>query len=327
MKSFKETALWLLLFLVFMGVGYFHGQLPSEVNRKTLLHSVKIEVITTDDLLFPPGLQQSIESEMNVQFEVNVTHDWNELLAKLIANPSPDLIFVPSYWAHSLAQQDLLSNQPGKHADLLAKFSPDFLKPETDGNFVFLPLYWLKTDLFSEGTTSFAESLKDKKRAELFLLGDEDLLLAHLEQWKNEDRLDLIKAKKLLTLSLKDLSEKTANDSSLIEIPLTEANSASILNGSKTSALLSWGVAIPKNSAQKDLALKALMLLTNTDLQEKSLDNSPFISALQEVGEKTLPLQKRAEFIRSLNLTNTIFIEKKDPEARKKLQTEYNITL
>jgi len=328
MKSFKEAALWVVLFFIFMGVGYFHGQLPSEVNSKTLLHPVKVGVFTTDDLLFPPGLQQALETEMNVQFEVNVTHDWNELLAKTIANPSADLIFMPSYWAHSLAQQNLLSTTVSRNADMLTRFSPDFVKTESNGDLVFLPLYWMKTDLFSEGKgTSFAASLKDKKKTEMFLWGDEDLLLAHFDQWKSEGFLDAIKDKKILTMSLKDLVEKSLANNNLIEIPLNETNISTALTGSRTSALITWGVSIPKNSLQKDLALKVLLLLTGKELQEKSLDQTPFASALEEVGDKSMPLQKRAAFIRNLNLNETILLEKKDPEARHRLQTEYGIAL
>ncbi|MNT55733.1 hypothetical protein D3C72_1929900 [compost metagenome] len=67
--------------------------------------------------------------------------------------------------------------------------------------------------------------------------------------------------------------------------------------------------------------------LSETALQEKLIPTMIFSSALKDVGEKTLPLNKRAAFVRHLNLNETLILEAKDIEAKRKLRDVFEFNL
>ncbi|HWU42192.1 MAG TPA: hypothetical protein VN132_02100, partial [Bdellovibrio sp.] len=95
----------------------------------------------------------------------------------------------------------------------------------------------------------------------------------------------------------------------------------------QVSALLMWGAAIPNNSRKKEKTLEVLNLLTTPLIQEKFLMAGPFNSTLMQVSDQTLPKQRRATYIRELQLKDTSIIDKKDIDAKSKLKSEFGIIL
>ena len=320
-----------------MGVGFLHGFLPQGISNAPLIRPTKIRVLTTDELLFPKEMQTLLEDELRVKFEVMLTRDWNTLLAKTVASPSVDLLFLPSYWAATLRQQDLLANLT-KDAELMQRVAPDFLESASSaiGNssagdnspaaktLDFLPIYWIKTGFLTTKKQSFEEFLKDKNKNILFLLADEDLILRHLQIWKGQGLSAAISSKKILTLPLEQISKSDRDG--VVETSLNELH-PELQTSRQVSALLMWGAAIPNNSRKKEKTLEVLNLLTTPLIQEKFLMAGPFNSTLMQVSDQTLPKQRRATYIRELQLKDTSIIDKKDIDAKSKLKSEFGIIL
>lgn len=321
----RSSLSWILFFLICMGVGFLHGILPQGISRDYILRPTKVRILTTDELLIPKELRSLIEDELHVKLEVTLTRDWNTLLAKTVATPSEDLIFLPSYWAATLRQQNLLSNLSAKDTELAQRVSADFLESDpVKKTFDFLPIYWIKTGFLIPNSSSFESFLKDKNKDTVFLLADEDLILKHFQVWRQQGLSSSLSKKKILTLSLDQLA-KTDRDGA-IETSLNELH-PELQTSNQLSALLIWGAVIPTNSDKKDLALEILNVLTTPLLQEKVLIQTPFSSVFTQVSDKALPTQRRASSIRDLQLKDTLLIDHKEIDARSQLKSEFGFTL
>ncbi|MNK08104.1 hypothetical protein D3C87_260300 [compost metagenome] len=326
MKLSKESFFWVILFLVFMGLGYLHGYRPQNFEKSNFIPPTKVRILMTEDSLFPQELRASIEKEKNVQFEIIVSRQWQDWLANIIANPAADILILPSYWAQSLNHQGLLEAFGPNSAELLRRLSPDFTKSNPDGTLTFYPLYWMKTGLISKKENlSFANYLKDKSIDSLYLWADPDLILAHFRSWKSQGLWPLLKDKKILTMAWEDLNARTVDDDPM-ETSLNEETHSPVI-GSQLSALLLWGFAVPKNAPNKSLSLSVIDAITRTATQESVLLKTPFSTSLSQVGEKSFPQARRATYIRDLNLTDTLIIDTKDVEAEKRLIEEFDFTL
>lgn len=307
-----------------MGVGFLHGVLPQGISTDSLLSPQQIQVLTTDEILFPANIRSELEKELHVRFSVIVTRDWESLLANAVASPSADLIFLPSYWANTLAQQNLLSDFKNQHSgDLLQRVASDFMKPQGAQGVHFLPFYWIKTTIETDSGQDFLTFLRDKSRSVLFLLADEDLLLRHFQIWKEQGLLEQVLQKKILSLQLDQLAKKT--EEGAVEAPLHGEHQLEVqpfLN-----ALLIWGAVVPNNSANQELIGDILNVLSSAEYQERTLLKTPFNSTFHTVSGKDIPRQRRADFIRDLQLKETIILDSKDQDARLKLKNEFNFIL
>jgi hypothetical protein len=307
-----------------MGVGFLHGYLPQGISRDYILRPTKVRVLVTDESLFPKSIQEELENDLRIKFEVTVTRDWNSIQAKVIASPSQDILLLPSYWAHTMNQQNLLFVT--SENSLSQKIAPDFLDPViTNRSLYFYPLFWMKTGFKTANNGSFEEFLKDKKATTLFLLNDEDLLLNHFQIWQDKGWLALVQQKKILTLPLDRLVLNDKRDGAS-ELPLNESN-PDLTVQDDLSALLVWGAAIPAASDKKELAIEILTALTANSIQEQNLMKTPFNSTLHELTSPALPPQRRATHIRELKLKGTILMGTKNLEAPKKLRDEFNLIL
>ncbi len=323
----RSNFLWLLFFVICIGVGFLHGFLPQGISRDYIIRPTKVRILTTDELLLPKELRTLIEDELHVKLEVTLTRDWNVLLAKTVATPSEDIIFLPSYWATTLRQQNLLSNLAlNKENELFQRVAPDFIDASTAAKktFDFLPFYWIKTGFLISKNQTFKEFLKNKNESTLFLLADEDLILKHLQIWTEQGLGAMVAQKKILTLQLDQILK--TDRSGAMEIPLNELN-PNLDTSEQLSALIVWGAVIPMNSDKKDLAQEILNVLTTPLLQEKVLVQTPFNSTLSQVSDKALPAQRRASYIRDLQLKDTLLIDKKDIDAKSKLKSDFNFVL
>ncbi len=110
-----------------MGVGFLHGVLPQGLSKSYIISPQRVQVLTTDEALFPEDLRYQLEQELNVRFSVTITRDWDTILANAVADSSADLIFLPSYWANTLQKQNLLSNVTGSKNILLQRVASDFV--------------------------------------------------------------------------------------------------------------------------------------------------------------------------------------------------------
>lgn len=320
----SSSLLWILFFAICMGVGFLHGVLPQGISRDYIIRPTKVRILTTDELLFPRELRTLIEDELHVKLEVTLTRDWNTLLAKTVASPSEDLILLPSYWATTLRQQNLLSNLITKDNELAQRVAPDFLDRAMSKNvFDFLPVYWIKTGFIIPGNQSFEAFLTNKKNTTIFLLADEDLILRHMQIWRDQDLSGLVMQKKILTLPLDQILK--TDRAGAMETALNELN-PDLHTEDQLSALLIWGAVIPVNSDKKDLAQEILNIMTTPLLQEKVLVQTPFNSTLTQVSDKALPVQRRASYIRDLQLKGTLLIDQKDVDAKSKLRTDFGLT-
>ena len=307
-----------------MGVGFLHGYLPQGISRDYILRPTKVRVLVTDESLFPKSIQEELENDLRIKFEVTVTRDWNSIQAKVIASPAQDILLLPSYWANTLKQQNLL--HISAENSLSQRIAPDFLAPViTNRSLYFYPLYWMKTGFKTATNGTFEEFLKDKKATTLFLLNDEDLLLSHFQIWQDKGLLTLVQQKKILTLPLDRL---VANDQreGASELPLNESNPDLTIQDD-LSALLVWGAAIPEASDKKELSIEILTAMTANSIQEQNLMKTPFNSTLHELTTPSLPPQRRATHIRELKLKGTILMSTKNLEATKKLRDEFNLIL
>ncbi len=307
-----------------MGVGFLHGVLPQGLSRSYFSSPQKIQILTTDEIFFPTELREELEEELHVKFSVTVTRDWDAILANTVASPGVDLIFLPSFWAQTLARQGLLADIAGHRKELQQRVSSDFLGTQSQEGFYFLPFYWMKTGITTPNNEPFTDFLKNKKETILFLLADEDLLLKHFQLWKEQGVLDLVNQKKILTRQLDQMNQRK-DFKEAFEGPLLEDSKDSSLP--QLSALLIWGAAIPTTSSNKDLVLEVLDTLTAAEHQEKILLKTPFNSTFTIVTGNEIPLQRRAEFIRNLQLKETLIFEKKDQEAKNKLKNDFNFIL
>ena len=306
-----------------MGVGFLHGVLPQGISKSYFVSPEKIQVLITDEILFPQETRQRLEKELNVKFSVLITRDWDAIIANTVASPAVDLIFLPSFWANTLSRQNLLANVAGHRKELFQRVASDFTaKPREDFN--FLPFYWMKTSIKSTTEENFSDFLKNKKEPILFLLADEDLLLKHFQVWKSQGLWDLVAQKKILTLQIDQLSRDIPLEGAM-EMSLSHDIPEATLN--QLSALLIWGAVIPVNSVKKEKTLEILNTLTTPEYQERSLLKTPFNSTFSTVTSNEIPLQRRATFIRDLKLKDTIILETKDQDATIKLRTDFNFIL
>lgn len=306
-----------------MAVGFLHGVLPHGITKSHFINPTKIEVLLTDELLFPEQIRVKIEQAYNVKFSVTVTRNWDSLIAQTVATPGVDLIFLPSYWANSLEQQNLLSDISDSRKSLSKKIAADFIT--TVGHFYFVPLYWMKTGIINPADKSFNDFLKNKEEPLLYLLADEDLLLHHFQAWQQQGLLNLIAEKKILTLQLDQLNK---------ELPTKGSYEASLQFDSKNeeeppqlSALLIWGAVMPLNSQNKELVLQILDEMTNPNLHENQLLNTPFNTTLTALKKDHIPLNRRAEFIRNISLKDVLIIEQKEQNAKIILKDKFNFIL
>lgn len=326
MKRSKEYFFWVILFLFFLGLGYLQGFQPQSFEKSNFIAPTKIRVLTTEEILFPKSLRAEIEKEKNVQFEVIVSRQWQDWLAHLISNDSADLLILPSYWAQSLNQQNLLAPFNSESLEMLERISPNFQKNNPDGTLTFFPIYWMKTGFDSQRAGwNFPDYLKDKKVDSLYIWSDPDLILAHFRTWKELGYWPLLKEKKILTMDWEDLSHKNLDEDPQ-EWPLNETLKNPV-EQTASSALIVWGFALPKNASNKVLSLSVVEAITRTNRQEQTLLSLPFSTTLAQVGEKTFPQSRRASYIRDLNLNQTIMIDSKNIEAEKKLIEEFDFTL
>ncbi|HEX7673396.1 MAG TPA: hypothetical protein VF412_04445 [Bdellovibrio sp.] len=323
MKRSRVSLLWIILFFLCMGVGFLHGYLPQGISRDYLIRPTKVRILTTDELLIPKELRSLLEDELHVKLEVTLTRDWNTLLAKTVATPSEDLVLLPSYWAETLRQQNLLSSLGSKDSELFQRLAPDFVDTSKK-DFDFLPIYWIKTGFLTADNKSFESFLKDKNEKVLFLIADEDLILKHFDVWQDQGLSSYVSQKKILTLPLEEILKTDRNGA--MEVPSNELH-PELQVENQLSALLIWGAVIPTNSDKKDLALEILNVLTTPALQEKVLIQTPFNSALSQVSDKALPLQRRAPYVRDLRLKDTLLINKKDIDAKLKLKNDFGLSL
>ncbi|WP_413613485.1 hypothetical protein [Bdellovibrio sp. HCB-110] len=319
----KNAVFWSLFFLICMGVGFLHGVLPQGLSRSYFISPTKVQVLTTDEIFFHPELRERLEDELNVKFSVTITRDWDAILANTVSSPAVDLIFLPSFWASTLAHQNLLADIAGPRKELLQRVASDFTGKYQEG-FYFLPFYWMKTGIKTPGGESFPEFLKNKKESVLFLLADEDLLLKHFQVWKEQGLWDLVAQKKILTLQLDQLLRELPKEGAM-EASLTKEFKGS--SHPQLSALLMWGAVIPANSSQKNLVLEILGTLTTPEYQESTLLKTPFNSTFSTVTGNEIPLQRRADFIRDLQLKDTLILEGKDQDAKIKLKNDFNFIL
>ena len=321
----KNSILWVLFFIICFGVGLFHGTRPKGLSSEIIFPPTSISVIVTDEVLLPQEIRRMMEEKLAVRFNVIVTRDWEALLVKLVESPSVDLIVTPSYWSHTLQKQNLLSNFEDLQLDILRQVSPDFLKsshPET----TFFPLYWMKSVLSLPPGVTFKAFAKNKNLPLLYLLADEDLILAHLKYWKEQGLLEDLLQKKILVHPLEQVlaspKEEGVQETALHLLTEPPAEDSSYM-----SALLVWGASIPQNSMKKKTTLRVLNYLASAELQEKWIEESPFSSCLTTLADKKIPLNRKAEWIRDLKLNETIIIEDKDIEALKKLREDYKINI
>lgn len=322
----RSNLLWIPFFILCIGVGFLHGFLPQGISRDYFFTPTKVRILITDENLFTKEIQNYLENELRVKFETTITRDWDAIQAKIIARPAQDILVLPSYWAHTLKQQGLLHVTTEKESELPQRIAPDFLDPVvTTRSLYFFPLYWMKTGFKTAGSESFADFLKNKKAQTLFLLADEDLLLAHFQAWREDESLALIQQKKILTLQLDQLTSDEAREGA-VELPLNEKNPDLKVQDGLT-ALLVWGAAIPESSDKKELALEILTTMTTPSLQEQTLLKTPFNTTLQTVTDPSLPQQRRATQIRDLKLKGTILIQTKNQDAPKTLKSDYNLSL
>lgn len=308
-----------------MGVGFLHGVLPQGITRSLFSSPRKVQVVTTDEIFFPLEVRRELEDEFQVKFSVTITRDWDSLIAKTVPSPSVDLIFLPSFWANTLAQQNLLGDIAGHRKELQQRVASDFVASKEQDLFYFLPFYWMKTTLVTPQRQSFSDFLKNKQKPMLFLIADEDLLLKHFEVWKSQGLWELVSQKKILTQQLDHINEHKINDEGTHEVPMRDDTQGS--PDPQSSALLIWGAVIPKNSAQKDLVLEILDTLTTPEHQERGLLKTPFNSTFFTVTAKEIPLHRRADFVRNLQLKDTLILEKKDQGAKLKLKNNFNFIL
>lgn len=308
-----------------MGVGFLHGVLPQGLTKSFFTSPQKIQVVTTDEIFFPVEVRKQLEDELRVKFSVTVTRNWDELLAKMVETPSTDLIFLPSFWAKTLAQQNLLADISGQRKELRQRVSTDFLSQSQNELFYFLPFFWMKTYVTTPDNQNFTDFLKNKSAPHLYLIADEDLLLQHFEKWKQQGLWEQVAQKKILTLPLDQLNLHKNTHDSAAELPTLNDHNLDLL--AHPGALLVWGAAIPANSHNKALVLELLDTLTTPEHQEALLQKTPFNSTFSTVTADEIPLQRRADFIRNLQLKDTLILEDKDINAKTRLKEEFGLTL
>lgn len=310
-----------------MGVGFLHGILPQGLSRDYLRTPDKIQVLTTDEILFPEPLRERLEKELHVRFSVTVTRDWDSILAHVVASPGADLLFLPSFWAKTLGSQHLLEDISGSGERLKARVASDFAgSASPKGDFFFLPFYWMKTTIIGPAQETFDDFLKNKKENILFLLADEDLLLRHFQIWKEQNLLDSLGQKKILTLQLDQLLQEDTRLGA-VEGPLLQEPPPGTATRAQLSALLIWGAAIPASSTQKTLSLRVLERLSHLDYQEGHLLSTPFNSTLAALVTDKIPPARRAEAVRNLKLNETILLENKIKDAKTQLKNQFNLLL
>lgn len=319
----KNTLLWSFLFLVCMAIGFLHGVLPGGISKSYFVSPKKIQVLITDEILFPTEVRQRLENELSVKFSVLITRDWDAILANTVASPGVDLIFLPSFWARTLAKQNLLADISGPRNELQQRVGSDFIGRQQEG-FQFLPFYWMKTGIKTATGESFQDFLKNKKESILFLLADEDLLLSHFQLWKTQGLWEQVAQKKILTLQIDQLSRDVPLEGAM-ESSVTEDTAANELP--QISALLVWGAVIPATSQEKSTVLEILDTLTTPEYQERNLIKTPFNSAFATVTGNEIPPSRRADFIRNLQLKETLILDNKDQEAKEKLKNEFGFIL
>lgn len=322
----NKTILWSVFFLICFVVGLFHGSRPTGVSSTELLFPPKtIQVLVTDEILFPEGIRHELEQKLSVRFNVTVTRDWNSYLVKLVESSSADLIITPSFWSNTLQKQNLLADIEDLSPELIKEVSPDFLKG-TSKAVRFFPLYWMKTIFIFPEKVSFTDFVKNKNLPTLYLLADEDLVLAHLKKWEQQGILESILQKKILVHPLEqthaNMMTDGAQESALHLMPETPTDDVPY-----TSALMVWGASIPQNSANKKTALKVLKYIASVEFQNKWIEESPFSSCLSSLADKKIPLNRKAEWVRDLKLNETILIEDKDGDAVKKLRETYKLNV
>lgn len=304
---------WVFFFIICMLLGYFHGSNP-DFSKSAIIAPKKVGIFSTHEKFFPKEVRELLEKKFNVIFVYKVETNWDQLLATLISKESADIILAPSYWLNSLYKQNLLYNIPSTAPQLFQPVSSDFINKSTASKGNYIPLFWLKTGFQTPPNQDFKTFLNNQTQSDLFLLNEEDLLAAHITQWKSANLLPLVKSKKILLEDVATLSN--FESSGLREIAISE-NSATE-DPLLQSALLIYGAAINQDTPNKELLIEILKEYSKNEYQLQILKETRFNTCLENLENSTeLAEQKKASFIRKLRLNNTIILDQKNIEAQK----------
>jgi hypothetical protein len=307
--SKTEAVLWLLFLFACVGFGYFQGVRPDFKVSEYILPPTSVKILTISESFFPPEVISELESETHTHIQVVSIKDWSRLQLQLIASPSPEILFIPSHWTHTLQQQGLLREESPLQKKFSKYLATDFAFPEDssveDGD--FFPIYWAKLSLYAHGS----------RNKTLAFLDDADLWWAYQDFLlkNNSDLTDFNYS--VFSFSRWFNDEVFQEDLFLSTHVLAQAH-PEWRKSDYPSAMFLVGFALPKNSQHLGKTLKIINHYVSFETQKHLLERFPFASTLKIMEESHLIAEKKSSFLRSLEVSQLILPKQKDAEAEAK---------
>ena len=293
----KELSLWLFFLLLCFGAGYYKGSAPSDSGSSFLGGPTEVEILLTDEMLFPVNIRETLQKKLNIQIKTLIVHDREEFAIRTITSPGYHLALIPEHWLEPANLAHQMSNL-NPLMDLISdRISADFLKLSAE-KIYSAPLFWMVTSLKKKNEGLSPVPLIPKK---FYFLKDWDQLttksadlgldLKSISPW------DFFKPYPPLTAGT--IYEVTHLDSSL-----SLATSQLTNSDLNYSSLYIWSLCTPRHSPSRKLTLKLIEALSESDLQLKWLEQIPLASTLKKLNEASLPRNKKAIFIRDMDLSH-----------------------
>jgi hypothetical protein len=319
MKRSREFFLWAFFLALCFWAGYLKGFLPLTFKQNLFVKG-PVRIYNAAPFDFPRPFIAELEEALGQKVDVYKIRSWDELQAKMVTKTGAHLLFAPSHWATDLSREGVIVGLSYIQPKIEKYVSPDFISLQGKSALV-LPLYWILTK-FVTADVSFANQtldqiVKDKALGEVHLFPDQDLAAIHVKRWK---------------LALKDIEGVTLKNApsamdknSLWEVSsFTQVPKSKVIESTGQQALLTYGMMIPKNSANRRVSYRALEKLMEPALQEKILGVLPLGTTLLDSPDLQLDKNQRASQIRNLRLHELILLDKRNLQDVQDAKLKYN---
>jgi hypothetical protein len=293
--SIKELSLWILFLLGCFGAGYAKGFFPSDSWPSLWGGPPEVEILVQNEALLPEEVKIALQKKLKIQIKALVVEDREAFNIRTITSPGYHLAIIPYHWIVPAALANQLSNF-NPLSDLIAKkISNDFI--DLNQNRIYgIPIYWVSTHLVKTS---------EQPPKKWFLIKDWDFIFDKMTRlkldqptitpfsfWHPPDFSNVGPA----VLEVSHLAEGDTKASA-------SANSKYVKYDNDIRSLYMWSLATPRHSPSRKISLHLAEELLDPELQSLIVSKIPVGTTLNELADSPLPRQKKASFIREIDLS------------------------
>jgi hypothetical protein len=142
LKRSLKPLLWVLLFGLIFGAGWFRGYRPDFNLRAYLPSKDPFIILVADRTWLPQEFLDRLSQELDIEIQLEEAPEFADLEARLISQDAPGLLWMPVSWAQALAEQRLISEIMSDRPLISKSVSPDFLITKSGEHLSFIPMIW-----------------------------------------------------------------------------------------------------------------------------------------------------------------------------------------